>query len=71
MSREAWGDEGDIATRWEDTQLYADFHEIKNRFFKFMNENKDGLPTVEMKVQLEMVSHLLELAEEDITGKID
>lgn len=59
------------ATHWDQTLLWQEFQALRERLTKFMADNKDGLPTVEMKVFLETADWMLERAEEDITGKID
>lgn len=59
------------AVNWDETLLWREFQEMRQKLTKFMADNKDGLPTVEMKVLLETADWMLERAEEDITGKID
>lgn len=53
MSREAWGDEGDVPERWEDTAIYQDFHAFRNKFLTWRQSHALYFPNDEFSAAVE------------------
>lgn len=53
MSLEAWGDEGNVAERWEDTAMRQEFDVIRARYNKWIMDFKHeaGSPELEKLIE--------------------
>ncbi len=44
MSREAWGDEGDVANSWEDTAICQEFAAIRQKLLVWTHQFRKEFP---------------------------
>lgn len=52
MSREAWGDEGNVPINWVDTAMRHEFDAARSRFDKWFLDFKDEIPSPELRDQI-------------------
>lgn len=60
MSRGAWGDEGNVATRWEDTAMRDEFDTARNRFNKWIMDYKSEAGSPELEALIEAAETALD-----------
>lgn len=70
MSLEAWGDEGDIAERGEDTQMYHDLLVVMEKWSAWRRQWKDEIPGPDHEKLADAVSEALGEFQESLCGKL-
>lgn len=68
MSREAFGDEGNVPERWEDTQMYHAFHAMRSEWEHWLAAYKDYLPNDEFAKLAEGIDGFLSELSDRMTG---
>lgn len=65
MSREAWGDEGNIPANGHDTAVYQELRELENRVRKWRASNKNDFANDDQSAKADKIIDLMdELAAE-------
>lgn len=70
MSLGAWGDEGDVAERGEDTQMYHDLLAVREKWSKWRRDWFKDLPGPDHEAQAEKVSNELDEMLESLSGPL-
>ncbi len=60
MSREAWGDEGTVPSRWEETAMRQEFDEIRWKYRKWWSDYRKEAPGPELEKQMEALADCFE-----------
>lgn len=70
MSLEAFGDEGNIALRGEDTQMYHDLLIVIEKWSAWRRQWNKDLPGPDHEAQADKVSEELDEMQESLCGKL-
>ena len=71
MSLEAWGDEGNVATCWEDTAMRQDFDRVSHAFLLWKRNFRNEFPGPEFEAAIDAIDTALDEAVELMSGKND
>lgn len=71
MSKEAWGDEGNVATHWEETLILTELDEVIKRFENWVGDNGPQMPSLEFVDGVFRVRDELIALQDMLSGKID
>ena len=66
MSREAWGDEGNVAESAYDTAMYQEFADVRAAIKKWWLANKGEAPTLELRALIDQLVDLAETVDDEI-----
>lgn len=70
MSREAWGDEGNVATHWEDTLMRSEMDKTKVAFIRWRNSFKDDFPGPDFEALVDRVLEAFDDLQTELSGEI-
>lgn len=71
MSREAWGDEGNVCNDWEETAIHQELDDVIARFEKWNRVHDGEMPNPEFVDGVCRIRDELDALREAISGKID
>ena len=71
MSREAWGDEGNVANHWEETIIRAQLDRVIKDFEQWNRDNGSEMPNPEFVDGVCRVRDELEALRDALSGRID
>lgn len=71
MSLEAFGDEGNVATHWEDTLIRSELDKVVERFDKWRNDYKDEMPSEDFSGTVDEINWAFDVLTRALTGKIE
>jgi hypothetical protein len=63
-------DDGDPATRWDQTFIKQEFYDIYRRFAKWQQENKSDFPSKDFETLVRIADMVLGEIDESMTGKL-
>jgi len=70
MSLEAWGDEGNVPTRWEDTAIKQEFEAIRSQLLKWSADNRKEFPNDEVKELADQMIRTADIISDFLSGPI-
>lgn len=70
MSREAWGDEGNVANEWEETLIRTQMDAAIARFGRWVTDYKAEFPSVEFTALVDHVIDTFDQMQAELSGKI-
>ena len=70
MSMPSAGDDGDPATRWEDTAIKQEFSELYRRFAKWRRDNEKDFPSSDFEALVRIADTVFGEIEDNMTGKL-
>ena len=66
MSREAWGDEGNLAENGRDTAIYQELCELRERVHKWRKSNANDFANDEQSAKADRIIGLMDELSDDL-----